>query len=57
VTLAPVGEQQTRVTLVHRHIQRHGHGWESMRAGVEAPDGWPLYLARYEALTSGPDRP
>ncbi len=57
VTFAPVGEQQTRVTLVHRHIQRHGHGWESMRAGVEAPDGWPLYLARYEALTSGADRP
>jgi hypothetical protein len=24
-----------------------------MRDGVEAPDGWPLYLGRYEALTRG----
>ncbi len=30
---------------------------ESVRDGVEAPDGWPLYLARYEALTSGADGP
>ncbi len=57
VTFAPVGERRTRVTLVHRHIHRHGDGWESVRDGVEAPDGWPLYLARYEALTSGADGP
>ena len=57
VTFAPVGKRQTRVTLVHRHIHRHGDGWESVRDGVEAPDGWPLYLARYEALTSGADGP
>ena len=26
-------------------------GWESMRDGVDVEDGWPLYLARYRALT------
>jgi uncharacterized protein YndB with AHSA1/START domain len=53
VTFAAEGEQRTRVTLVHRHLERHGEGWESVRDGVDAPQGWPLYLARYEALTSG----
>jgi hypothetical protein len=36
---------------VHRHIERHGAGWQSLRDGLEAPEGWPLYLARFEALT------
>lgn len=53
VTFAEEGDARTRVTLVHRHIERHGSGWESMRDGVEAPDGWPLYLARYQAITRG----
>ena len=35
------------------HLDRHGTGWESMRDGVDADDGWPLYLARYQALTHG----
>lgn len=53
ITLVPEDQQRTRVTLVHRHIDRHGHGWESLRDGLEAQDGWPLYLGRYEALTRG----
>lgn len=51
VTFAEEGERRTRVTLVHRHLERHGDGWESMRDGVDAPEGWPLYLSRFEALT------
>jgi uncharacterized protein YndB with AHSA1/START domain len=51
ITFTPEGEQRTRVTLVHRHLERHGAGWETMRLGVDVQDGWPLYLARYEALT------
>ncbi|MBJ7358069.1 SRPBCC family protein [Nocardioides sp.] len=56
VTFTAEGERRTRVTLVHRHLDRHGDGWESMAAGVEAPDGWPLYLSRFAALTHGPAR-
>jgi uncharacterized protein YndB with AHSA1/START domain len=38
---------RTRVELEHRHLDRHGEGWEGLRAGVEGDAGWPLYLARY----------
>ena len=38
---------RTRVDLEHRHLNRHGDGWESLRAGVESQDGWPLYLSRF----------
>lgn len=40
-------EDRTRVELEHRHLDRHGDGWEGLRAGVEGDAGWPLYLARY----------
>ncbi|MEV4620732.1 SRPBCC family protein [Asanoa sp. NPDC049573] len=41
---------RTRVELEHRHIDRHGPGWESVSDGVGHDQGWPLYLARYAAL-------
>jgi uncharacterized protein YndB with AHSA1/START domain len=41
---------RTRVELEHRHIDRHGTGWESLQAGVDSDGGWPLYLDRYAAL-------
>jgi len=41
---------RTRVELEHRHIDRHGPGWEAVAGGVDAPEGWPLYLDRYAAL-------
>jgi uncharacterized protein YndB with AHSA1/START domain len=44
------GPDRTRVELEHRHIDRHGPGWESVRDGVGDDQGWPLYLARYAAL-------
>ena len=53
ITFEAETEERTRVTLVHRHLERHGQGWESMRDGVDAPDGWPLYLHRYRSLASG----
>jgi uncharacterized protein YndB with AHSA1/START domain len=42
--------QRTRVELEHRHIERHGEGWESVAAGVDGDAGWPLYLGRYATL-------
>ena len=42
--------QRTRVELEHRHLDRHGPGWEAVTSGVDGPEGWPLYLDRYAAL-------
>jgi len=38
--------ERTRVELEHRHLERHGPGWEGVRDGVEGDAGWPLYLSR-----------
>ena len=40
------GDGRTRVALEHRHLDRHGDGWEQMRDAVGAPDGWDLGLQR-----------
>jgi uncharacterized protein YndB with AHSA1/START domain len=55
VTFTPDGDS-TRVVLVHRHLERHGRGWESMRDGVDGEGGWPLYLQRFVAVVAE-DRP
>ena len=39
--------QRTRVELEHRHLDRHGDGWEGLREGVSSDEGWPLYLQRF----------
>ena len=39
---------RTCVELEHRNLDRHGPGWEGVRAGVG--EGWPVYLERYAAL-------
>jgi uncharacterized protein YndB with AHSA1/START domain len=41
---------RTRVELEHRHLDRHGPGWETVTDGVDGAQGWPLYLDRYAAL-------
>jgi uncharacterized protein YndB with AHSA1/START domain len=41
------GPDRTRVELEHRNLDRHGDGWESVREGVDADGGWPLYLRRF----------
>jgi uncharacterized protein YndB with AHSA1/START domain len=41
---------RTRVELEHRHLDRHGDGWEGLRDGVDSSGGWPLYLERYAGL-------
>jgi uncharacterized protein YndB with AHSA1/START domain len=43
---------RTRLELEHRRLHRHGPGWESLRGAIDSDGGWPLYLARYDALLS-----
>jgi uncharacterized protein YndB with AHSA1/START domain len=40
VTFSAEGPSRTRVVLTHRHLDRHGEGWEQMRDAVSS--GWSL---------------
>jgi uncharacterized protein YndB with AHSA1/START domain len=35
---------RTRVELEHRHLDRHGEGWERMQAAVGSAEGWTYGL-------------
>ena len=50
ITFRAEGPGRTRVELEHRHIDRHGPGWQAVADGIGNDQGWPLYLARYAAL-------
>jgi uncharacterized protein YndB with AHSA1/START domain len=52
VSFVSEAPDRTRVELEHRHLDRHGPGWESLADGVGHDQGWPRYLARYAALFS-----
>ncbi len=41
------GPTRTRVELEHRHIDRHGEGWESMRDAVGSDGGWNVGLRAF----------
>jgi uncharacterized protein YndB with AHSA1/START domain len=47
VRFVPEDAGRTRVELEHRHLDRHGDGWEDMRGAVGASDGWPDGLRRF----------
>jgi uncharacterized protein YndB with AHSA1/START domain len=57
VRFTPESPTRTRVDLEHRHLDRHGAGWESVADGVDGDAGWPLYLDRYTALVAAGARP
>ena len=44
--------RRTRVELEHRNLDRHGDGWQGVRAGVDGADGWPLYLRRFAEIAA-----
>ncbi|MEP6648507.1 MAG: SRPBCC domain-containing protein [Lapillicoccus sp.] len=50
VRFVPETDARTRVVLEHRHLERHGSGWDALRDGVDGADGWPRYLARFRDL-------
>jgi uncharacterized protein YndB with AHSA1/START domain len=45
-------DDRTRVELEHRHLDRHGEGWQAVADGVDGDAGWPLYLSRYGELAA-----
>ena len=53
VRFLPEGADRTRVELEHRHLERHGDGWEEMRSAVGSPDGWDLGMTAFaDAVTA-----
>lgn len=42
VTFTAQDAKHTVVELEHRHLDRHGNGWEAMRDAVGSPGGWDL---------------
>ena len=49
VRFTPEDDSRTRVTIEHRHLDRHGEGWQQMRDAVGAPNGWNSNLTRLAA--------
>jgi uncharacterized protein YndB with AHSA1/START domain len=47
VRFVPESPGRTRVELEHRHLDRHGDGWEQMRDSVGSPNGWSSGLQRF----------
>jgi len=47
VRFVPEGEHRTRVELEHRHLDRHGEGWEGVRDAVRSEGGWGMGLQRF----------
>jgi len=41
------GPERTWVELEHRHLDRHGEGWQNMRSAVGSPGGWQGGLQRF----------
>jgi uncharacterized protein YndB with AHSA1/START domain len=41
------GPERTRLELEHRHIDRHGEGWEQTRESVGGDGGWPGCLRSF----------
>jgi uncharacterized protein YndB with AHSA1/START domain len=43
---------KTRLQLEHRKLERHGTGWEQVRANVGAPGGWTFVLESFAKIAA-----
>jgi uncharacterized protein YndB with AHSA1/START domain len=46
------GPEKTRLEFEHRHLERHGAGWERMRAEIASDGGWPMILNLFLAMAA-----
>jgi uncharacterized protein YndB with AHSA1/START domain len=54
IRFTPESALRTRVDIEHRHIDRHGDGWESLRDSVDSDGGWGGCLRRFaERIAAG----
>jgi uncharacterized protein YndB with AHSA1/START domain len=49
VVFVAESDGRTRVELEHRHLERHGDGWEQLRDSIAGDGGWSGCLAAYAA--------
>jgi uncharacterized protein YndB with AHSA1/START domain len=54
VTFTAVSSERTQVRLEHRHLDRHGEGWEGLTF-LGTGEGWPLWLSRYREMVASTD--
>jgi uncharacterized protein YndB with AHSA1/START domain len=54
VRFTPLAGGLTRVDLEHRHLSRHGAGFEALRTVFDAPDGWNGLLTLFAATAEAP---
>jgi uncharacterized protein YndB with AHSA1/START domain len=45
------GPESTRVEFEHRHLEKHGAGWEKLREQAGSEGGWPAILDLYVKAT------
>jgi uncharacterized protein YndB with AHSA1/START domain len=53
VKFASQGPTSTLVELEHRHLDRHGDGWEELSNVFTAPDAWSGTLKLFAAAAAG----
>jgi hypothetical protein len=49
ILFTPADDGTTLVELEHRHFERHGEGWETMREAIGSEMGWNGMLVLYAA--------
>jgi uncharacterized protein YndB with AHSA1/START domain len=47
------GAERTRVEVEHRHLERHGEGWEQARDAVGGEGGWGWCLQKFAERFTG----
>jgi uncharacterized protein YndB with AHSA1/START domain len=51
IRFSVAARDRTLVELEHRHLDRHGEGWEGMRNAVGSPNGWTSGLRAFAQRT------